>query len=671
MPTARRSALIGACTATIQFLLLTAVGYVAFLAQQKNAHSVEILSQHWAQILWTYTRLGLVYALVGAAAGACLHPLLPGKKAVLSTLLVIGLSILYTITSGSHVLYGALHKLVVVGGSVVPRPIQELYQPDLALVALAVLVGSGILAWAWRGRRAWPALLVIGGTVAWYVAPGERRDASVGDGRPSFVLICSDSLRADHLGANGYGRDTSPAIDALAARGTNFSTCLVPTASTHESWVSIMSGTPPRTNGLRHMFPSRERVAEIEETETFLPAYLGEHGYATKAVGGWCGTTFRLFDMGFDVVDVSKSQNVPAVIAEAALINHVGAILFVDNPLGRLLLPEVDQCSFTRAGASLTRRANEAIDDLSAEESPFFLVVTYHGTHLPYSATWPYYLRYRAEGYQGRNEYRIDFGVDDMIQRGFDHDLTESESQHIVDLYDGCVREFDDQVGAIIDHLRSRGLLDRTIVGVIGDHGDDLYEHGTTLGHGVTLFGGDQANHIPAIFAGPGIPKRDEPKITRSFDLAPTWLTWMGLPHPERYEGNDLCGEVPDQVALLETSYLLYRQPIPDLLEGEEPRKFPRWDDATFIDETFDMNFVLRDEFAEEVLQTKCFAVREGHYKLIAVPGESGPILRLFDLQSDPSCRVDRKADLPEVFLRLSRRLPDEAPGSLRDYAGP
>ena len=58
-----------------------------------------------------------------------------------------------------------------------------------------------------------------------------------------------------------------------------------------------------------------------------------------------------------------------------------------------------------------------------------------------------------------------------MIQRGFDHDLSEAEKQHIIDLYDGCVFEFDEQVGAIVAELKKRGLLENTIVGVWGDHG--------------------------------------------------------------------------------------------------------------------------------------------------------------------------------------------------------
>ena len=178
----------------------------------------------------------------------------------------------------------------------------------------------------------------------------------------------------------------------------------------------------------------------------------------------------------------------------------------------------------------------------------------------------------------------------------------------------------------------------------------------------MTLFGGDQANHIPAVFAGPGIPHRREDKIVRSYDLTPTWLTWLGVEKPARWQGTDLSGDVPDITALLETSYLLYRQPVPDLEPSETVRGFPKtMDRATFLDPDFDFNPVLREELEDEVVATKCFAVRQGKWKLIFVPGKNGPIYRLFDLEADPQCRRNVAADHAKVFARLRRELPEPA----------
>ena len=38
----------------------------------------------------------------------------------------------------------------------------------------------------------------------------------------NIVLILADALRPDHLGVNGYSKDTSPNIDRISKQGINF-----------------------------------------------------------------------------------------------------------------------------------------------------------------------------------------------------------------------------------------------------------------------------------------------------------------------------------------------------------------------------------------------------------------------------------------------------------------
>ena len=652
-----RTAVWVVATAAVVYTALTAVG-VRFMLSHENQIAKTIFDEHLGAIVWMYSRILVGYLAAGFVTAFLLHPFVPGKKAVPLALLMGLLGVVYTLTGETHLLYGPTQTLFSSVRDAVPGWLRDPYEPWMIAALFGVLVLASLYRWS-RGvppKFKLAALAVVILAVGVSLLPAAK---AAPQGPTCFLLIATDSLRADHLGCNGYARPTSPHIDALAARGTNFTNCLVPTASTHESWVSLLSSTEPRVNGLRHMFPSRDKVARIEKEQVFLPRLLQEHGYRTGAIGGWCGTTFSVFDLGFEHVDVSNSQNHVALIAEAAFTNHLLAASFLDNPAGRLLLPELKRVSFARGSAALTRRAKGFLEDAASGHEPFFLVVVYHVTHLPYSAAYPYYEAFADPDYRGRNRYRIDFRIDDMIQRGFDHDLTEVETRHIKDLYDGCVREFDAQVGELVEVLEDLGLSDRTIVGVWADHGDDLYEHGTTLGHGVTLFGGDQANHVPAVFAGPGVSQRTVGKIVRSYDLAPTWLRWLGLEAPGKWQGVDLGAEVPDLTALLETSYLLYRQPMPDLLPGEKVRGFPKtMDKATFLDPDFDFNPVLRADLEDEVVATKCFAVREGKWKLIVVPGEEGPIHRLFDLEQDPQCRKNVAAAHAEVFARLREKLP-------------
>ncbi|HEX5135526.1 MAG TPA: sulfatase [Planctomycetota bacterium] len=661
-PRLRSTLLWSSAAAFALYGVVTAIG-VRFLMDYENNLARTIFLEHRATILSVYGRIGIGYLLAGLLAGFLLHPFVRGWKAAPAVLLLAFLVLVHTLTNGTHFLHGPVQWMYSSVRDRIPWWIRDPFRPWMIAALLGVFAALSL----WRWSRHVPAkakvaaLAVSGIWLSLHLWPAAH--ASLPPGPPSFLLIVSDSLRADHLSCNGYPRETSRNIDALAAEGTNFANLLVPTASTHESWISMLSSTEPRVNGLRHMVPSREKVREVASRVDFLPRVLREKGYDTAVIGGWCGNTFRIFDAGFDHVDVSDVQNHRALIAEAAFTNHIPAAGFLDNPLGRLLVPELGRVSFTRSSSVLTRRARGYLEDAAGDGRPFFLAVVYNTTHLPYSAAYPYDRAFTEPDYRGRNRYRIDFKVDDMIHKGFDHDLTPEEMRHVVDLYDGCVKEFDAQVGELVEALRDLGLSQRTIVGVWGDHGDDLYEHGTTLGHGVTLFGGDHANHPPAVFKGPGVPKRRVEELVRSIDLAPTWAKWLGLERPARWEGVDLSDEIPHLWALLETSYLLYRTPPPDLRPGEEPKSFPRMDDATFFDPSFDYNPVLRAKYEDKVIATKCFAVREGPWKLIFVPGETGPILRLFDLSKDPVCEHDVAAEQPEVFARLRARLPEEAEG--------
>ncbi|MHC4937372.1 MAG: sulfatase family protein [Planctomycetota bacterium] len=644
-------------TALFIYAGLTVAGYV-YLSSHENEHARTIFRDHGDVLASVYLRVLVGYLVAGAITAFVLHPFVQGWKAGSAALGLMVLGFIYTLTNETHLLYGPTQTLFCTVHDAIPVFIRNLYSPMLIQVFFALLVIASLLKWtapvAWRIKG--PAMGLLGLGAAAFLVP-EASAASID--RPCFLLIATDSLRADHLSCNGYERPTTPNIDSLAERGTNFANCLVPTASTHESWVTLFSSREPRDHGLRHMFPSRTQVERIEKDNKFLPRLLREHGYNTAAIGGWCGTTFSLFDTGFEHVDVSDTQNHRALVAEAAFTNHLLAASFLDNPLGRILLPELERTSFTRGSTALTTKAKRWMREAAEDGRPFFLTVVFHVTHLPYSASHPYYSLYTDPEYRGRNRYRIDFNIDDMIQRGFDHDLTPEETQHLKNLYDGCVTEFDAQVGALVDALKELGIAEKTIVGVWADHGDDLYEHGTTLGHGVSLFGGDQANHVPAVFAGPGVPQRVEKGIVRSWDLAPTWLRWLGIEdRPANWKGVDLSGEVPELTALLETSYLLYRQPVPDLRPGEVVKGFPKFDRATFLDPEFDFNIVLREELNDRVIETKCFAVREGKWKLITVPGESKPIHRLFDLEADPECRTDLVGEHPEVYKRLLAQVP-------------
>jgi arylsulfatase A-like enzyme len=87
------------------------------------------------------------------------------------------------------------------------------------------------------------------------------------------VLITVDALRADHLGAYGYGRAVSPNIDALAARGVRFEHAYTQAPHTSFSLASVMTGK---------YYPTLARLASSDSHET-LAQILRRYGWKTAA----------------------------------------------------------------------------------------------------------------------------------------------------------------------------------------------------------------------------------------------------------------------------------------------------------------------------------------------------------------------------------------------------
>jgi uncharacterized protein len=99
--------------------------------------------------------------------------------------------------------------------------------------------------------------------------------------------------------------------------------------------------------------------------------------------------------------------------------------------------------------------------------------------------------------------------------------------------YRNSVHSVDSIVGTILDALEHRGLLDRSIVVITGDHGQEFYEHGF-FGHG-SAFTPEQT-HVPLIMRVPGLSFREHDHLTQHQDLPATMLALLGVNDPpERY----------------------------------------------------------------------------------------------------------------------------------------
>jgi arylsulfatase A-like enzyme/Tfp pilus assembly protein PilF len=115
--------------------------------------------------------------------------------------------------------------------------------------------------------------------------------------------------------------------------------------------------------------------------------------------------------------------------------------------------------------------------------------------------------------------------------------------------YDGEIAYVDRQVGRLVDFLHANRLWERTLVVVVGDHGESLGEHNEEE-HSLTLY--NSVLRVPFLWAGRGATAAGR-RVTEPvslIDLRPTLLETAGLRDPARTSGRSLCAAlVGGQVA--------------------------------------------------------------------------------------------------------------------------
>lgn len=125
-------------------------------------------------------------------------------------------------------------------------------------------------------------------------------------------------------------------------------------------------------------------------------------------------------------------------------------------------------------------------------------------------------------------------------------DLTAGEKEYISALYDSGIAYTDRQLGRLIERLDERGLLDRTLLIVTSDHGEELWDHGL-WGHGRAML--EHQTRVPLIVrvpeamreelglaAAPGMIRQQ----VRLVDLYPTILDLLGVPLEHEVQGRSL-----------------------------------------------------------------------------------------------------------------------------------
>jgi arylsulfatase A-like enzyme len=382
---------------------------------------------------------------------------------------------------------------------------------------------------------------------------------------PNILLISIDALRADHLGCYGYDRDTSPFLDTLAARGIRFSHAFVNTHGTPPSHTTMLSSLYQESHrvGVPGENPSDADMALPTEVD-LLQEVLRNRGWRTVAVtgGGFLKGEFG-FDRGFDL--------------------FVGHRQDVEQGAARLV---------------------KLIEQNLATGQPVFAFFHTYQVHTPYRPPPAY------DGLFG--DYSSDVEVTGKalvkIQADAAAHLEPGDFDYLMVQYDRDIRYTDDTLRKLLGQLDELGFLDRALVVVTSDHGEEFGDHGGLLHRG-SLY--EELLRVPLIVRGSGLPSGVvESRLASTVDIAPTILAAVGLEPPPSMEGRDLFAQQP--------------------LEWSQQRVFSQYG-------------------------TQIYSLRTPRWKLIEYPDRDHHLL--FDLTHDPNETRDVAARHPERADRLRHEL--------------
>ena len=487
--------------------------------------------------------------------------------------------------------------------------------------------------------------------------------------QPNIVLIGSDTLRADRLFGAGYRRELTPNLARLARRGAQFTDCYVPCARTAPSLVSMLTGTWPHVHGVRDTFVTPEQTRLHVPS---LPQVLKEAGYRSAIVGDWAASDAEKFNFGFDLRDLPPDQwNIKFLLRQGPKDLRLFLSLFPQNAFGKAWLPEVYYLGGIPLTEEVGRDTRHMIRALAEGDAPFFLVSFMATTHPPFTSKYPYYSLYSDPAYCGESKFIMAKLRDPWeIIRAQAEPKSKFDLEQVVDLYDGCVRNFDDEVQRILDYLAASKLSDHTIVVVFSDHGFEFFEH-ETWGQGNSAIG-DFSARVPIIIADPRIGKAQRiTQVVRTVDIAPTLIELAGLPKAESMQGTSLApllrGEALGQElpAFNETGVWLTDLPGAPVSH----LRYPHLPELLEVADKASGMISLKQKYVDVVIAAKDRMVRVGDWKLTYQPLVDGAIYRLFNIREDPGCLhnvIEHYPDVGERLKALLDRWMDEDPKSAR-----
>ncbi len=376
----------------------------------------------------------------------------------------------------------------------------------------------------------------------------------------NIVFIDIDILRADHLGCYGYHLNTSPNIDSLAAKSLIFEDAFAQSPITFSSHMAILTSLYPSCSDVK--YPEADMLSTQVKT---LNQILHENNYETVVVApknayqlspssGFNRGVSVTFDIDQTEEALQFARNIKSkpfflsfyfadthdpYFPTPEALNHFKEFVNLSNPLIMFDLGYYHDLAY------VTLFENEGIMKDILNEKEFIRYKEYLNrvTELNNSLKSKIgvvmeFINNVAEEPEKLGYAFVQMSYPLIRKYYFDRfNLSDRNDIELIrTLYDATIYDTDILVGEILSWLESNGYLNRTLIVITSDHGEDLFEHGF-FGH---FDINDETTHVPLIIYTPKIAHLRVKGIVESIDIMPTLLGMVGIPMPVRIQGENL-----------------------------------------------------------------------------------------------------------------------------------
>jgi arylsulfatase A-like enzyme len=305
--------------------------------------------------------------------------------------------------------------------------------------------------------------------------------------RPNVVIYLIDTLRRDHLGLYGYGRDTTPNLDRFSGEAAVFENAYAPSAWTRPSTASLLTGLNPPKHGAE---ADRHSLAE---PVTLLSEYLRDAGYHTAAF-----------------------------VANPHVVENWG----FGQGFGHFQDIGATTPSWERVGVDRVNR--EVMEHLrGGVEQPFFFFIHTIDPHAPNDPPPPYERLFTDSPQPALRPARLT------------PETPRPVLENLKALYDSEIYFNDLHFGELVGALKEEGVYDESAIVVVSDHGEEHLDHGLG-GHSRQIF--NEVVAVPLLIKLPQGAHGGKRITTPAslIDVVPTVLSLTCQSPPEELEGIDL-----------------------------------------------------------------------------------------------------------------------------------